>query len=148
MNGLAFYRHKRQYTREKLAALSGITKDTIQKYEKGISRTASIEALLALATALEVTLDALIADYDDAELTTVDRSVRSSKVVSPTNVIYRYKVAKNLRYEELAGILGLAARESARYVCMRKEARRTHVLRLSQYEHMSVDEFLLQYACA
>ena len=148
MTGLEFYRKKRQMTRDALAERAGITRDIIALYEhRGFTTSSSVQVLLALSESLGITVDELIAERDGRELTTVDRSVRPSNIISPGNVIYRYRIAKNLRYEELAAILGLAARESARYVCKQKEARRTHVLRLSQYEHMSVDQFLLQYAC-
>ena len=149
MTGLEFYRKKRQMTRDVLAELAGVTRESILIYEhRGFSAGTSMQMLLALTTALEITVDELVADHDEAELTTIDRSVRPSNIVSPGNVIYRYKVVHNLRYDELATILGLAARESARYVCKCKTAGKKHVIRLCQHEHMSEDEFLLRYACA
>lgn len=149
MTGLEFYRKKRQKTRDTLAEKAGMTKDGIALYEhRGFTESTSLQMLLALSNSLGITVDELIDEYDSAALTTVDRAVRKSNIVSPSNIVYRYKVAKNLRYEELANILGLAARESARYVCKCKTAGKKHVLRLCQYENLSEDEFVCRYACA
>jgi hypothetical protein len=54
-------------------------------------------------------------------------------------------VKNNLRYQELADILGLAARESARTVCKRATARDLYVHMLAHYEGMTVDEFRAIY---
>lgn len=147
MNGVAFYRRKRQYSREKLAELAGICKDTIRNYElRGITDFSEVESLLALAKALDVSLDELVAEHDERELSTVDRTVRPSNIDSPRNCVSNYRRAKNLRYQELADLLGLASREGARHACRRSTARSKHVARLAQYEGISTAEFMVRYA--
>lgn len=146
MIGLEYYRRKRQMTRGVLAARAGVTVDTIRTYvDRGITDYVPVEKLLALADALEISLDELVAEHDDTELTSEDRPVRSSKIVSPQNVINNYRIRHNLRFAELAVILGLGDRESARTACRRETAREVHILRLCQYEHLDPDLFIMQY---
>ena len=146
MTGLEYYRRKKQYSKAGLARCSGVCKDTIKAYEKfGISENASVDVLLSLADALEVPVDDLIADCEGGDLTTRDRATRTSKIQSPGNAVNNYRMKNNLRYQELANLLGLAARESARKVCTRATARDVHVRRLCQYEGLTMDEFRAIY---
>lgn len=148
MIGLQYHRRKQQMTVARLSELSGVTKECIRKYEKeGMGEGASTITLLALADALKISIEDLLHEYDGEELTTVDRATRTSSIHSPGNVIHNYRIAHNLRYQELADLLGLAARESARVVCQRATARQKHVLRLCQHENISQGEFLERYSC-
>ena len=146
MTGVAYYRRKRGLTRLELAARSGATVQTIMNYEqKGVPSRAYVSVLLNLADALGVTLDELLAEHDERELTTLDRSKRESRIRSPRNAVSNYRIARNLRYQELADLLGLRDRESARVVCRRETAREKHILALSRHEGISAEKFLEQY---
>ena len=146
MNGVEFFRNKNKLTRKALAERSGVTIATLYNYaSRGIPEHAYVSALLPLADALGVTLDELVDDYDERNLSTQDRSVHRSCICSPYNAVNNYRLAHNLRFRELADRLGLGDRESARNACKRKTARSTHVMRLSTYEHISVEEFLNCY---
>lgn len=146
MTGLEFYRHKRQLTQESLAFASGVNKDTIKWFERRGPRDGmEVRVLIALADALGTTVDALVAEHDSSELTTIDRSTRESKICSPRNAVDNYRVMKNLRYQELADLLGLAARESARTVCKRTTARDLYIRMLANYEGLTEDAFRAIY---
>lgn len=148
MIGLTYHRRRQQMTVTRLSELSGVTKESIRKYEKeGIGEGAPTITLLALADALKITVDDLLRENDGEKLTTVDRATRPSNIHSPGNAVYNYRIAHNLRYQELADLLGLASRESARVVCQRATARQQHVLRLCQHENISQGEFLERYSC-
>lgn len=146
MTGVEYYRRKRQLTRPALSARSGLSKQTLANYEqKGIPDRTSVPPLLNLADALGVTLDELLTDYDGSELTTADRIRRGSKIDSPRNAVSNYRIAHNLRYQELADRLGVSGRETARVICKRETARRKHILALCEYENLSPEEFLECY---
>lgn len=146
MTGVAYFRRKRGLTRLALAAQSGVTMQTIQNYEKdGIPDRALVSVLLNLADSLGVTLDALLGNYDEGDLTTRDRSKRKSYIDSPRNAVSNYRIAHNLRFRELADLLGVGSREAARVICKRETARQKHILALSRYEGISMEEFLVRY---
>ena len=146
MTGVAYFRRKRGLTRPALAALSGVTMQTIQNYEKdGIPDRALVSVLLNLADSLGVTLDELLAEHDESDLTTRDRSKRKSYIDSPHNAVSNYRIAHNLRFQELADRLGVGSREAARVICKRETARQKHILALCRYEEMDMEEFLDKY---
>ena len=146
MTGVEYYRRKRQLTRSELSTRSGLSKQSLMNYEqKGVPGHTSVSPLLNLADALGVTLDELLTDYDGSELTTADRIRRGSKIDSPRNAVSNYRIAHNLRYQELADRLGVSGREAARVICKRETARRKHILTLSRYEKLSPETFLERY---
>lgn len=146
MTGVEYYRRKRGLTQPALSAMSGICVMTIQNYEhKGVPGRTSVTMLLNLSDALGVTLDELLAEYDERELTTRDRSKRKSYIDSPRNAVSNYRVAHNLRFQELADRLGVGSREAARVICKRETARQKHILALCRYEGMDMEEFLDKY---
>lgn len=114
--------------------------------EEGRVPRVPVDKLLVLADVLGVKLDDLVAVYDGASLTTEDRPVRYSTINSPRNVINNYRIRKNLRFDELAQILGLADGECARVVCRRETARNKHICRISRLEGMTPDEFVMRYS--
>ena len=146
MTGVEYFRRKCGLTRPALSAKSGLCVATLMNYEqKGIPDHTPVTPLLNLADAFGITLDALLAGYDGSDLTTTDRAKRHSKISSPRNAVSNYRIAHNLRYQELADRLGVGSRESARVVCRRPTARRKHILTLSRYEKLSPEEFLELY---
>ena len=146
MIGVEYFRHKNKLTRKALKELSGITTMTIMNYErKGIPGSAYVSSLLPVADALGITLDELVDEYDARDLSTQDRAARYSAIRSPHNAVSNYRIAHNLRYQELADRLGLGDRESARVACKRETARAEHVIRLAGYEQISAEEFLKRY---
>ena len=146
MTSVEYHRRKHGLTRPALAARSGLSVATLMNYEqKGIPGHTSVTPLLNLADALGVTLDGLLCEHDKSELTTVDRIKRKSRIDSPCNAVSSYRIAHNLRYQELADRLGVGSRESARVICKRETARRKHILTLSRYEKLSPEEFLELY---
>ena len=146
MTGVEYYRRKLNLTRPTLAARSGLSVATLMNYEqRGISDYTPVTLLLNLADALGVTLDELLCEHDKSELTTIDRVKRKSRIDSPRNAVSNYRIAHNLRYQELADRLGVGSRESARVICKRETARRKHILTLSRLEKLSPEEFLERY---
>lgn len=146
MTGVQFYRSKLGLSRNTLSARSGLCVATIMNYEqKGIPDHTPVSPLLNLADALGVTLDELLTEHDASDLTTADRIKCSSKINSPRNAISNYRIAHNLRYQELADRLGVGSREAARVICKRETARRKYILTLSAYEQFSPEEFLERY---
>ena len=147
MTGIEYPRRKARLTKRELAKRSGLTQETILTYEKkGVSPGVPVDKLLALADVLGVKLDDLVAVYDGASLTTEDRPVRYSTINSPRNVINNYRIRKNLRFDELAQILGLADGECARVVCRRETARTKYICSISELEGLSPDEFAMRYS--
>lgn len=147
MSGVEYYRRKRRLTLHELAELSGVTTITIRSYEKkGIPENAPVDALLALADVFEVSLDELLKEHYENELTTADRNTYESSIQVSTNVISNYRLRLNLRYQELAERLQLGARESARVACRRKTALPKHIQLICRYENMSVEEFVTEYS--
>ena len=146
MTGVEYYRRKCGLTRLALSAKSGLCVATLMNYEqKGIPDHTPVTPLLNLADAFGITLDALLAGYDGSDLTTTDRAKRHSKISSPRNAVSNYRIAHNLRYQELADLLGVGSREAARVICKRETARKRHVLTLALYELLSPEEFLERY---
>jgi len=146
MTSVEYHRRKNGLSQSALAAKSGLSEMTIQNYEHGgIPGHTSVTPLLNLADALGVTLDELLTEHDGSELTTKDRSKRKSCIDSPCNAVSNYRIAHNLRFQELADRLGVGSRESARVICKRDTARRKHILTLSGYEKISPEEFLELY---
>lgn len=146
MTGVEFFRRKLGLTQPQLSVLSGICVMTIQNYEhKGISDHSPVSPLLNLADTLGVTLDELLAAHDASELTTMDRIKYRSAIDSPHNAVNNYRVANNLRFQELAERLGVGSREAARVVCRRETALEKHILALSSHEHLSPERFLERY---
>ena len=146
MTGVEYFRRKCGLTRPALSARSGLCVATLMNYEqKGIPDHTPVTPLLNLADAFGITLDALLAGYDGSDLTTTDRAKRHSKISSPRNAVSNYRIAHNLRYQELADRLGVGSREAARVICKRETARKRHVLTLALYELLSPEEFLERY---
>ena len=146
MTSVEYHRRKHGLSQSTLAAKTGISVMTIQNYEHGgIPGHTSVTPLLNLADALGVTLDELLLEHDGAELTSKDRTRHRSYIDSPCNAVSNYRIAHNLRFQELADRLGVGSRESARVICKRKTARWKHILTLSGYEKISPEEFLELY---
>lgn len=146
MTGVEYYRRKCGLTRPALSAKSGLCVATLMNYEqKGIPDHTPVTPLLNLADAFGITLDELLAGYDGSDLTTTDRAKRHSKISSPRNAVSNYRIAHNLRYQELADRLGVGGREAARVICKRETARKRHILTLALYELLSPEEFLERY---
>ena len=147
MSGVEYYRRKHRLTLRMLAELSGVTVVTIRSYEKkGIPENAPVDSLVALADVFEVSMDELLKEHDENELTTTDRNTYESAIQVPTNVISNYRFRQNLRYQELAERLQLGARESARVACRRKTALPKHIQLICRYENMSAEEFVTEYS--
>lgn len=147
MIGIEYYRRIRQLRMTDLAQRSGVTVETIRSYvRKGVPDGASVAMLVALADALDISIDALVADYDECRLTPRDRYSRSSCINSPNNVVSNYRIWHHLRYDELAALLNLKARESARTVCKRETAKEKYIRMLASYEGISLEAFTNRYA--
>ena len=146
MTGVEYYRRKCGLTRPALSAKSGLCVATLMNYEqRGIPDHTPVSPLLNLADALGITLDALLANYEGGDLTTQDRAKRSSSIRSPRNAVSNYRIAHNLRYQELADRLGVGSREAARVICKRETARKKHILALCCYEQVTPEIFLARY---
>ena len=134
MTGVEYYRRKCGLTRPALSAKSGLCVATLMNYEQR-----------GIPDHTPITLDALLASYEGSDLTTQDRAKRSSSIRSPRNAVSNYRIAHNLRYQELADRLGVGSREAARVICKRETARKKHILALCCYEQVSPEDFLAHY---
>ena len=149
MTGVEYFRRKCGLSRPMLSAKSGLCVATLMNYEqKGIPDHTPVSPLLNLADALGITLDALLDSYDGSDLTTVDRVKRHSKIGSPGNAVSNYRIAHNLRYQELADRLGVSSRQSAQVICKRRAAKHKYIVILSRFENISPEEFLNRYLSA
>jgi len=59
------YRNERKMTQEQLSEIVGTTQKYISRIEIGYHRT-SLDMIVAIASALNISVDALIADYNDS----------------------------------------------------------------------------------
>ena len=146
MTGVEYYRRKMQISICDLSRRTGITATTLQRYERiGIPDHTPVAPLILLADTLNTTLDQLLDHIDGEDLTSRDRKIYTSNIYAPNNLVSNYRIIHNLRYEELAEILLLGSRESARVACRRETARDKHILQLSRYEKISTEELISRY---
>ena len=146
MTGVEYYRRKMQLSICELSRRTGITATTLQRYEHiGIPDHTPVAPLILLADTLDTTLDQLLDHIDGEDLTSRDRKIYTSNIHAPHNLVSNYRMIHNLRFEELAEILLLRSRESARVACRRETARDKHILQLSKYERISTEEFISRY---
>ena len=147
MNGIEYYRRKRHMTVKDLSAASHVTGDTIRSLEKHIQDTTSLNIYRRLAEALSVTVDELILEYSCDDLAVGDRPT-SRRGDSRCNCIDKYRWEENIPLDELARRMGIGSKERARQVCNMPLPSRKNLLKLAEYENISVDEFETLYAVA
>lgn len=145
MNGVEFLRRKQRRTRCSLVKLTGITDATIKKMEEETTFDRPCHFYMRIANALGVTIDELIRDYPESMLEAGDHYVRESKSAHPNNCLAGYKVSNHLNNDQMAVLLGLGGRESARKACEREEPLQIYVERLAQLEGITVKQFVRRY---
>ena len=111
-------------------------------FEENIAITKKV---CELAHPLGVSVEELIAQYPDSLLLPGDHFVREAASCHPANAIANYKKAHNLNFDQLADLLGLAARECARVVCRPVVANAEHVATLAALHGISCKEFQRRY---
>ena len=147
INGIEYYRLKNHMSYVELSAASGVAYSLILALTKSIKYTTSVDVYCRIAKALSVTVDDLLIEYSRDDLTAGDRPV-SRRKDSRCNCIDNYRWAENLPLEELARRIGVSSRERARQVCNMPVPSRKNLVRLAEYENLSIDEFEVRYAVA
>ena len=145
MNGIAYFRRKRRMTMEELAKRSGVNKMTICNYEKKKTLIqSSTMKLLALADALDVTLDALVEPYDPASLDVGDHYTKPSASLLADTPLARYRKQKNLTMQQLADLLGVR-KQYVSNILMEPEIPEKTLAKLCALEGLTPVEFLCKY---
>jgi transcriptional regulator with XRE-family HTH domain len=145
MNGMLFYRRKQRRTRKEVAELANLCETTVKKMEEATEHTMPCSFYIAMSDALDVPVEELIAQYPDSLLLPGDHFVRESASCHPMNALANYKKEHNLNFEQLAELLGLAARECARVVCMPADANPEYMATLAALHGISCKEFQRRY---
>lgn len=143
MNGIEYYRRRSEMTKAELAAKSGLATPIVQKLTTGLRGNTAIYVYQALATALGVTLDDLLAE--DYPNTLSARTLPLSRTENPDNCITNYRKSHKLSFSALAKRLGATSRECGRQACARATPLAEHIDRLAAYEGVSVKVFLARY---
>ena len=146
MNGMLFYRKKQRRTRKEVAELANLCETTVKKMEEATAHTMPCNFYISMSDALGVSVEELIAQYPDSLLLPGDHFVREAASCHPANAIANYKKAHNLNFDQLADLLGLAARECARVVCRPVVANAEHVATLAALHGISCKEFYRRYS--
>lgn len=147
MNGVKYYRLMKRLSREKLAALSGVSIPTLGKMEN-VRQPGRIYSSNYKKTAkvLCISVDDLIKnDYPDPK-NGPKRSAYPSRTENLNNCISVYRRRHLLTYEKLAFRLGLKTRERARQICADNVPNKKHILILAKYENISAEEFIRKYS--
>lgn len=145
MNGILFYRRKQHKTRIHVANLAGICEPTVKRLEEEIDLQTPCSYYMKLADALGVTVEELIAEYPESLLLPGDHFVRESASCHPENALANYKLEHNLNFDQLAKLLGLAARECARVACRPAAAKPEYMATLAALHGISSKEFHRRY---
>ena len=145
MNGIAYFRRKRRMTMDELAKRSGVSQMTICNYEKKQTLIqSSTTKLLALADALDVTLDALVEAYDPASLDVGDHYTKPSASLHADTTRARYRKQKNLTMQQLADMLGVR-KQYVSTILMEPEIPEKTLAKLCALEGLTPAEFLGKY---
>lgn len=147
MTGLSYWRKKRHYSKKVLSEKAGVSIVFIAKLEQGFSPETSFILYIRLANALNVTVDQLLEEYDDAELGMGDHGTyrKTEEKHCSANCIAEYRREENLTYQELSLILGISSREGARRICNAPCSSKKHLKTLAAREKLSVAEFMVRY---
>lgn len=147
MTGVSYWRMKRHLSKKELAEKAGVSFTFISKLEKRYAPESAFVLYIWLADALNVTVDGLLEEYNEAELSLGDhgtyrKTEGKHKVV---NCIAEYRKEENLTYQELSSILGIASRERARQICNALSPSKKHMKVLAERENLSVADFIARY---
>ena len=145
MTGVAFWRRKRRLGYYRLQEKCGISVQTLKLLEEDRSETRSMEVYLRLATALEVSVDELLREYDESQLSMGDQRTRKN-ATSAGNCIGVFRRCENLTLTQLASLLGVGSRECARRLCISAEPMERHIATLAAYLNMEPEAFRAKYA--
>ena len=147
MNGFKVYRLKKHYSRKELATMVDVPECQILLCEKDALKI-NLKVAIRMAKVLDVTVDELLSNYDEEELSISDRVTRRQGHVAqhPANSIGVYRRAENLSYQQLADILGIGSRQGAQKVCRSRKPSRKHIETLTAREGLTLAEFCLRYA--
>ena len=148
MLGLKYFRLKSHLKMDELVELSGVSKQCIWSYENAEStETFTIQTLLPLARALQVTLDELVADYDAEDLEDGDHYAYPTQYLDADNPYARLKKSRNLSFRELGGLMGIS-RQAAQKICEAGSCAATSHRTLLKSLGMSQSEFEEAFGCA
>ncbi len=147
MTGLCYWRMKRHFSKKELAEKAGVSFTFISKLEKRYSPDTAFVLYIRLADALTVTVDQLLKEYNEAELSLGDHGTyrKAEGKHKAANCIAEYRKEENLTYQELSMILGISSREGARQICNSPCPSRKHLKTLANRESLSVAEFMFRY---
>ncbi len=146
MNGIKYFRCKNRMTLSDLDRASGVNISTISKLEKKIEPTTSLDIYVRIASALSVTLDDLLIDYDDETLQDCDHPTAKRKSKNINNCLEAYRRYENLTFQQLGVRMGGLSRQRAQMICAADLPNRKALELLAQYEGISLEEFEQRYA--
>lgn len=146
VTGLEYCRKKRRLKTKDLAEQAGVAKSVITGIElRGVPKGTKMCTMIALAKELGTTVDMLMSRYPSDALEEGDRASVLAASRNSLNVIDNYRVQHNLTWRAIGKRLGIS-HEGARKVCGRNTAKKEYVEKLSAYEGISVNAFLIRYA--
>ena len=148
MNGIKYFRCKNRMRVYDLACASDVSVRTITKLEKKLEPTTSLDIYVRIASALSVTLDDLLIDYDDETLQDCDHPTVKRKSSKISNCIEVYRQEENLTFQQLAARMGGFSRQWAKEVCTAEKPSRKTIVLLAAQEGISLEEFERRYAVA
>lgn len=145
VNGIAYYRRKKRMSKAGLASASGLSWECINGCEALDSvDNCCMDTILAIATALEVTVDQLLETHDAGELTRADKAFFPGAQNELSNPIAVYRTRENLTFRELAQRLETSP-WGANLICRRDEVNDKYIRQLAEWEGLSPEQFLALY---
>ena len=146
MNGIKYWRLKNRMTLAELSDCADITITTVRYLEKKVRDTTTVDIYVRISDALGVTVDDLLIEYSDDALQDGDRPVSKHGGTKLINCIAMYRKTENLTLQQLAARMGVSSRERARQICNTPMPSRKNLLKLAEYENLSLQEFEVRYA--
>ena len=145
--GVRFYRLKARISQRKLAELAGVSICFLQRMEcPNKQMTMSLGNCMRVAEVLHVPVSALLQEYDDSELDAGDKATYPSWTANLRNCVAVYRQRHGLTLAQLGERLGGKTRACAQLACAEEKPRKKHVLVLTAYEGITLEELHQLYA--
>ena len=144
MNGIQYYRLKGRCSKEQVCKVTGLCRPLLDKLEEETEHLNSCKYYMALAQFFDVRVEELLADYDDDTIELGDQYVRPS-CIDNRNCLEAWRLERNLKYEQVAELLGLSSREGGRQACKAKIPKLAHLQKITRSEGITIEAFLEKY---
>ena len=144
MTGFEYFRKKARLTAKKLAQLCGETEAQIYHMNCGPALETRCRSLVKISEALDMPIDVLLWEFDDAELSSGDRGVFLSEKTIESNPLEIYRRINNLSYEQMAEMLRMS-RQNVHRLGKNSYAREGHLEKLAAHEGITYSKFLKKY---